>query len=456
MNELQKKEEQVIISSAKEMAKLIELEHVHSLSYKGGTLKLLDYEEHFKKNYFVRFNEVSTKYENGLVIYEEGYGEKVDWKELSEDELTSDLIRAGAKGKGTLTEKEVARMLGDRRLVPSHDPFYDYFLSISNLLPQDDTFDYIDDFANYLTVDGGEKEQNRWRSNFKKALVRTVKCALSDRYFNKHAIVLYSADQSVGKTSYLRTLSPPALKKYYYEGGIGTDKDSQTVLAKNFIIMIDELANLSRVDINVLKATLSRLNVNIRLPYAKNFQEFPRRASFFGTTNRTDFLTDSENVRWLVFNVETINKDYGNIFTGEFKIDINKIWAQAYRLYRQGFNCELSADDLSINEENNIMYSATSLEKEVITNYLEPAQASDKDRSGYYRGQASDIFDQVCKLLEADGRLHTLKSIKPNIFFIELSRMSGWRKKSIRVGGKNVSGYHYFVTKEKDNSELPF
>jgi predicted P-loop ATPase len=321
-------------------------------------------------------------------------------------------------------------------------------------LSSDDRGGYIDNLASYVKVEGGEKEQERWKVNFKKALVRTVKCALNPSYFNKQCLTLHSSDQNVGKTSFLRTLVPPALKKYYYEGAIGADSDSQSLMATNFIIMIDELANLSRVDINVLKAIMSKLKIKVRLPYAAKFEDYPRRASLFATTNRTDFLTDDQNVRWIIFSVESVDKGYGNIFTEEYNIDINKVWAEAYQLYKKGFNCELSKVDLSANEENNVLYSATSLEKEVINTYFEKAEAKDSNNKGYRKMQSSEIFELACQLLLKEGKEFTLKSLKQSIFFAELNR--AWKKTSIRLNGKTVSGYHFFIVSEKDNTELPF
>ena len=457
MNELTNNNNE-LVRSVQQLANYIEREQIPSIGVKAQNLTLLEHEIYFMNHYRVRFNEVSTKYERAQLVIREGeIEESVEWVELEISELHNDMIRGGAKSRGVLSDAEIGRMLSDRRLVPRYDPILGYFTSLANKISSDDDFDYINDFASYLTVDGGEKENARWRMNFKKALVRTVKCAIDPKYFNKHALILFSANQSVGKTSYLRTLVPPQLHEYGYQGAIGNDTDSQRLLGKNFFINLDELANLSRTDLNVLKAVLSQLTINIRLPYAKNFTEMPRRASFFGSTNRTDFLTDSENVRWLVFNVDDIDRGYGNVFTGKYNVDLEKIWAQAYNLYLdESFNCELTSADLAINEENNLLYSATSLEKEVIQSYLSPASAKDSGKKGYRRGQSSEIFEEVCKMLEEDGKLHSLRILKQNIFFIELGRMQGWKKTSIRMGGKPVSGYHYLVTREIDESELPF
>ncbi len=458
MNELKIVQDTNLVRSVRELEAHLEKELIPSIGRRAVPLQLLPHEVYFMKYYTVRYNVVNTEYERAQFIYQDGdQEESVEWVVLSVPELLNDMTRGAAK-RGVLTEGEVVRMLNDRRLVPEYDPILGYYKALTNLIPPDDKTDYIDQFASYLTVEGGDKENARWRTNFKKALVRTVKCAVDERYFNKHALILYSTNQSVGKTSYIRALFPKDLLSYTYQGSLDTGTDSQTVLAKNFIINLDELADLSRKDINSIKAMMSQLMINIRLPYARTFVNIPRRASFFGSTNRTDFLSDSENVRWLVFSVEDIDRSYGDIFTGKFNIDINKIWAQAYKLYLSGYSCELTKEDLSINEDNNILYSATSLEKEVLNSYLLPATHLDTGKKGYGRGQSTDLFELCCKKLEEDGKIHSLKNMKQSLFFIELGRTKGWKKTSFRVEGRPVSGYHYIdiQASKGGDKELPF
>lgn len=427
---------------------------VKSLSVSNHMIDLLEYEEIMRRNYYIRFNEVSTKYE---IATSNDLDQTIDWEELNFAELFNDLVRTNAKGKGKLSEGELKSTLADRRIVPRYDPFVGYFNFVDSYLPADDKGGYIDDLASCLVVQGGEEDQLRWKTSFKKALVRTVKCAVNEKYFNKQCLTLYSKDQNVGKTSFLRFLVPDKLKQYYYEGAIGGDKDSQTVLGKNFIVMIDELANLSKLDINVLKALISKLSINIRLPYAPNFTEFPRRASFFATTNRNDFLTDNENSRWLIFDVLSIDKRYGNIFTGEYNIDINKVWCEAYRLFKEGFHCEMSREDLESNEENNIGFSTESLEEEVINTYFAHCNSKDSHLEGYKKLVSGDIFELACQYLEEDGKVNKLKALNQKYFFNMLSKK--WKRTSIRIEGKVVSGYYLIdlkCVKNKDQSNLPF
>ena len=436
----------------------LELSQVQSVGKHADYLQLLDYEKYFRINYAVRFNNLAKQYETAK-IYQgmNGGHDSIIWEQLQKEELHNDMIRAGAKGRGALSDKEVTRILRDRRLVPEYDPLLGYFTALENYLDPNDTYSYIDDLASCITVAGGEEDQNRWRLSFKKALVRTVKCALNDNYFNKQVLTLYSKNQDAGKTSFLRFLCPPQLKKYKYEGEIGTDKDSQTIIGNNFMVIIDELGDLSKTDIRTLKAIISKLNVNIRLPYAETFSEFPRRASFFATTNRTDFLTDDTNTRWLIFDVKNIDWRYGDIFEDTYSIDINKVWAEAYTLYKSGYKCEMTKEDKLLNEENNIIFSAESLEEEVLNSYFVCASVEDKNKEGFKKMTSGDIYELACTYLEAEGKEHKLKALNQKYFFNTLAKK--WKRTSIRLENKVVSGYYLIdlkCVKSNNNEQLPF
>lgn len=415
-------------------------------------LKLRDYEQYFFEFYQARYNKVKAEYELAQTfINEESGSEEMIWDLMNFEEVINDMNRFGAKdrGKKDVTDNDLGKILRDRRIVPEYDPILHYFDRL-------DTFDesqlgHIDNLSRHITVEGDQYEQERWQLNFKKALVRTVKCALNPLYFNKHCLVLFSSAQSKGKTSFLRTLCPPALADYYFEEILSSDKDSQIVLAKNFLVVLDELATLSRLDINALKSVMSKREVNVRLPYEKRPEKFPRRCSFFATTNRTDFLVDKENVRWLIFDVANIDYGYGDIFSGKLNFDIDKVWAEALYLYRTGFGCELSIEELRSNEVNNELYTANNTQRDIIDELFLPAEASDRDKVGYYRGQPTQIYEKAIELLYEAGRESVVDALKKNdrMFYIELGRLKGFRKVSIKLDdGRTVSGYHYFVRKE--------
>jgi len=244
--------------------------------------------------------------------------------------------------------------------VENFNPIREYFTS----LPKWDGIDHVKKLCSYVPT----KESEEFQNQMEKWFVRTILCAFEEEKINKHCIVLFNSIQSSGKTTFLRFLNPPALKDYYTEQ-IGTDKDGRVKLTKNLIINLDELSVLGKTNINFLKAMISTSAINDRLPYAAKQERIKRICSFVGSTNMTEFLTDSTgNVRWIVFEV-TDRID----FNFKTEVDINMVWAQAYHLtYKTpGYNAELSIDDLKKNEERNEKYRAMTIEEEVINQYFE-------------------------------------------------------------------------------------
>ncbi|SDK74872.1 Virulence-associated protein E [Salinimicrobium catena] len=245
-------------------------------------------------------------------------------------------------------------------LIPKFNPLGEYFES----LPDWDGKDHIVKLARYLPL----KEQALFEYHFKKWLVRCVKCALEEQYFNKQCLVLVQAQQNSGKSTWCRFLCPPELRTYFAED-MSTDKDARIQLARNFLINLDELSVLAKKEINALKAYFSKTMINERLPYDRKNTSLQRICSFVGSTNRTTFLNDETgSVRWLCFDLlGKINFDY-------FKeIDINDVWAQAYHLAysEESFDPELSLQDILQNEERNKPYKEPSMEEEFLSKYFE-------------------------------------------------------------------------------------
>lgn len=443
------------LSKSKEDAvRRIDNSYIPSHTLNNHQLPLREHEQYFRENYHARFNEVTTSYEIAQeVTNTDGSGSKLMWEDLSTEELHNDLLRAVTRQK--VSDQDIRLLLADRRLVPSYNPFVEYF----NTLPQvPKDAGYIRELASFVKIDTNlDSENERWLLNFEKALVRSVKCALNENYFNKHCVVLFSDSQHAGKTTYLTAICPPKLRKYFSSEPISQDKDSQIQLSTNFIVLLDELASLSRLDINYLKAILSKIKINVRLPYAKRSQVIPRRANFFATTNRTDFLMDKENVRWLVFNVKDIDKNYGNPLTDQMNVDIDKVWAEAYALSQDiTYNCELTKKDLELNEINNDLYSSSSLIQEVINEYLTPANdPNDKFKEGYVQMQSSKMFELLCDLLAEDGRDHLKLDITK--FYWEISKIKGFTKHSFRNdSGVVCKGYKFFINKNKSHDNQIF
>ena len=305
--------------------------------------------KYLAKNYQLRFNEIALEFE---IKTENG-----DWTELNLNSLYIELTQAGINIAFNKLE-----ILMRSHLITVFNPFENYFQNLEKW----DGENHIQRLISFVKTTDTEPFQ----IHFEKWLTRSVFCALKRGYINKQCFVFYNTKQNSGKTSFLRFLLPPSLEKYYTED-IGVDKDGLIALCKNLIINIDELSVMSKTDVNILKAFISKNTVNARLPYDRKSSLMYRTSSFCGSTNRSDFLTDETgSVRWIIFEVLEIDFGYSK------KININQVWAQAYNnaFERKNYNPELTAEDLIENEKRNEKFKHVSLEQEILITHFEKSE----------------------------------------------------------------------------------
>ncbi len=312
-------------------------------------------EKYLNQHYQFRYNEISLEIEG----CKKGQN---NFKQINENSLYIELNKAGIK----CSINNLIAILKSN-FVEHYNPLKNYF----EKLPEWDKKDHIAELCNYLKT----PDLKQLTYHFKKWLVRAVKCVFHEDYFNKQAFILVHRGQSSGKSTFCRFICPPALSSYIAED-ISNDKDARILLCKNFIINLDELAVLSRKEVNSLKSYFSKTVINERLPYDRKNTILPRVCSFIGSTNMTTFLNDETgSVRWLCFELS------GQIdFNYSKKINIDKLWAQAFSLYQnKNFNPELSIKDMEENEARNEKFKVLSPEQELISKYFKVPTKNDPD-----------------------------------------------------------------------------
>lgn len=321
--------------------------------------KLEDYkklESYLCDNFLFRLNEITGNIEFKSRFSEEG------WEELNQFNVYRQLKLEDIK---TSFNELIYLLKSD--FVPKYNPLKEYFSSLE--LWQNIEEDYIEKLCSYIKV----KNSQRFARHFKKWLVRTIKCALEDDYINKKAIILVHDKQNSGKTTFIRFLCPPVLKTYFTEN-ISFDKDSMIALIENFIINLDELATFTKVEINALKSILSKAFIKEQHPFERKAKKLPRRASFIGSTNMTEFLTDpTGNVRWIPFEIFSIDWNYSR------QVNIDDVWRQAYSLYVSGFPCDVTTEEVKENEMENRAFTIVTTEMELVMKYYLPGTKEDHD-----------------------------------------------------------------------------
>lgn len=162
--------------------------------------------------------------------------------------------------------------------------------------------------------------------------------------------------QGIGKSRFVRFLGSP-LPHYFMESGINTDdKDFLRYLASVWIWEVAELGStLRKSDRDALKHFISRQTIVMRKAYGRHDISKPAIASFLPTiNNEAGFLWDPTGYRR--FMVATVNSiDWGY----ETQLDINQIWAQAFRLYKAGEPWELPKHEAQLADESSKDYEVT-------------------------------------------------------------------------------------------------
>ena len=237
-----------------------------------------------------------------------------------------------------------------------YNPFTAYF---KGLPAWDGVSDHIARLAATVTTD----RPDYWLMCLRKWLVATVACAVSEKQEN-HSVLLLSGAQGIGKTTWCRHLVPPSLLGYVYSGNIDpSSKDAPLLLSDCFLIILDELSGQSRMELNRLKAMITKDSVYERRSYARNAETYTRRASFLATVNDSQVLTDrTGSRRFLCFEAQGI--DYAT------PVDHAGIYSQALALYRSGFKFWFSGTEITEINLNNEAFQQSSPEEELFYTYF--------------------------------------------------------------------------------------
>jgi len=164
-------------------------------------------------------------------------------------------------------------------------------------------------------------------------------------------MLILHGDQGIGKSRFVKALGDPWTTSTRLDVA---NKDSILVVTGNWLVELAELAAMKRSDSESVKAFLSTQSDQVRLPYAKAVQDFPRRSIFIGTTNDPTPLTDPSGSRrfWPV----SLN---GPVDFEALVHDRDQLWAEARVAFEAGEQWFLTGAEKSMADDE-----ATIFEKE--------------------------------------------------------------------------------------------
>ena len=242
-------------------------------------------------------------------------------------------------------------------------PFREYLDSLTPTpSPNGEGRDYIHELAETVRVKGGDEEQELFYLYLKKWLVAMVAAWVDESVVNNVILVLIG-EQGSYKTTWFNYLLPPELKQYFYTktNSNRMTKDDLLTLAQYGLVCCEELDTMSPRDLNQLKAAVTMPSIDERAAYAHYHEHRKHIASFCGTGNNVQFLSDpTGNRRWLPFEIEQIRNPRDHPFSYE------GIYAEAYRLYRSGFQFWFDQNEIRRLSRHNEHYETPKQERELV------------------------------------------------------------------------------------------
>ena len=174
--------------------------------------------------------------------------------------------------------------------VPDHHPFTAYF----DCLPVWDGKDRIDALAARVSDSGF------WKRHFHRWLLAVVaQWTGRDRlHANSVAPLLVSAAQGMGKSAFCRALLPPELRAYYSDCvDLNAPESVGRKLTELGLLNLDEFDRIGPRRQPQLKNLMQLSSMNLRKAYSRHAGARRRIASFIGTSNSRELLTDPSGSR---------------------------------------------------------------------------------------------------------------------------------------------------------------
>ena len=247
--------------------------------------------------------------------------------------------------------------------VPEYNPFTFY---LEHLPPWDGRDDYILELSLSVCVKGDEQTQWQFYEYLRKWLVAMVAGWVDASVVNNVILVLIG-EQGSYKTTWFNYLLPPELKQYFYTktNANRMGRDELLTLSQYALVCCEELDTMRPSELNQLKAAVTMPSIDERAAYAHYHEHREHIASFCGTGNNVQFLSDpTGNRRWLPFEVQHIMSPREHPFHYE------GIYAQAYALYREGFPFWFSREEIMRLSEHNRQFETPRLDKELVGIYF--------------------------------------------------------------------------------------
>ena len=298
-------------------------------------LFVMQMDEFMKRRYEFRFNQLTSQVECRQRNSFDFYFRPVDRRLMAS--ITMNAQYEGLK----LWDKDVVRYLNSDR-VPIYQPVEEFLYG----LPHWDGKDYIGDLAKRVPC-----SNPHWAQLFRRWFLSMVAHwrGLGKNHANSTSPILVGP-QAYRKSTFCRLILPPCLQAYYTDSiDFSRKRDAELYLNRFLLINMDEFDQIGITQQPFLKHILQKPVVNTRRPNASAVEELRRYASFIGTSNHKDLLTDTSGSR------RYLGVEVTGVIDVVCPVDYEQLYAQAmaalYHNERYWFDEQEEAIMMEANQE---------------------------------------------------------------------------------------------------------
>ena len=217
---------------------------------------------------------------------------------------------------------------------------------------------------------------------------------------NSVAPILISAEQGRMKSTFCKSLMPKVLQRYYMDNlKLTSEGQAERLLSEMGLINLDEFDKYAEKKMPLLKNLMQMSSLHVCKAYQRNFRDLPRIASFIGTSNRFDLMSDpTGSRRFFCVEVEKPIDCEG--------IEHEQIFAQLKAELADGHPYWFSKEtEREIQQNNAPFYRTSSAEDVFFSCFRMDASAEEK----YLQLSAADIYKELKKRNAA-----ALRGFNPN------------------------------------------
>ena len=310
-------------------------------------------EEFMQRRYEFRYNTMTT-----VTEYRERTTFCFYFRPLNSRVRNSIAMNARLEGL-SLWDRDVVRYLDSDR-IPIFNPIEDFLFGLD---VRWDGHDRIRELAARVPCNN-----RHWADLFYRWFLNMVAhWRQIDRKYANCTVPLLVGPQAYRKSTFCRSLLPPELQAYYTDRiDFSNKRDAEISLNRFALINMDEF-DQNRVNQQAfLKHILQKPIVNVRRPHGTATQEMRRYASFIGTSNHKDLLTDtSGSRRYIVVDV-----------TGPIDcspIDYEQLYAQAMHDLYKGERYWFDPEDEKVMNESNQEFQVIPIAEQLFHEYFRAA-----------------------------------------------------------------------------------